>query len=679
MKSAFAIAAFWLVGLGSIIRGDETAPPRLTTAPPAAVGLDAARLARIDAVVRQGIERHRLPGAVVAVVRQGKIAFHKAYGSRTLEPTATPMTTDTIFDLASLTKPIATATAIMILLEQGKLRLEDRVTQYLPEFGRNGKERVTIEQLLLHVSGLVADNSVNDYQDGRAQALERICQLKPVVPPGSKFIYSDVGFIVLGELVERISGEPLDVFARTRIFEPLGLRDTGFRPDEAHAARAAPTEQRNGHWMRGEVHDPRAYRLGGVAGHAGLFSTADDLAVYAQMILNQGVYHGTRILSPLTVLKMTTPQTPPENMAVRGLGWDIDTAFASNRGELFPVGSFGHTGFTGTSIWIDPFSDTYVIILTNSVHPGAHGNVIPLRAKIASVVAAAYGRLPKEEELTRRLALTGYYELLYGYRAPRLRNDQVRTGLDELEAEYFKPLQDKHVGLVTNQSGRDPNGQRTIDVLDHAPGVKLIAIFTPEHGLYGTAEGNVASGRDQATGLPVYSLYGATRRPTPEMLNGIDALVYDIQDSGVRFYTFITTLGYVLEAGAQHHIPVYVLDRPDPINGYTVQGPILDRDLLSFVGYFPLPVRYGMTLGELARMFNTENHIGADLHVIEMQGWRRTDWFDETGITWVNPSPNLRNLTEAILYPGLGMIEGANISVGRGTDTPFEVLGAPWI
>jgi uncharacterized protein YbbC (DUF1343 family) len=447
----------------------------------------------------------------------------------------------------------------------------------------------------------------------------------------------------------------------------------------AEQAPTQPPDQKNEDVAWYVVNDPTSYRMEGVAGHAGLFSTARDLAIYAQMILNGGTENGTRILSPLTVVKMTSPQSPPYSMAVRGLGWDIDTLFSSNRGELFPIGSFGHTGWTGTSIWIDPFSQTYVILLTNAVHPGAHGSVISLRSKIATLVAAAYGSIPTAGELARRASLTGYYELLFGFRPPPIRNDNVQTGIDVLESEYFTPLQGMSVGLITNQSGRDLNGRSTIDVLDHAPGVKLVAIFTPEHGLYGTEEGKVNSGHDPKTGLPVYSLYGATRQPTAAMMQGINALVYDIQDVGVRFYTFITTMGYGLETAARYHIPIFVLDHPDPIDGLVVQGPVLDRTQLSFVGFFPMPVRNGMTMGELAEMFNQQNHIGADLRVVKMTGWQRSDWFDETGLDWVNPSPNLRNLTEDVLYPGLGMIEEANISVGRGTDTPFEVLGAPWI
>ncbi len=646
------------------------------------VAAQESKLAGIAPLVEQAIQENDCPGAVVLVGHDGRIVYHRAFGDRTHIPHDSSMTVDTLFDMASLTKVIATTPSVMQLFEEGKIRLDDPVAAYWPEFGENGKRFITVRDLLTHYSGLPPDLPLDEPWFGYDTAMKLIVEAHLIVSPGTRFIYSDVNFETLGELVRRISGEPLDVYSEQHIFKPLGMDHTLFKPPASLRDHQAPTQPPNQKdemvpWY--QVNDPTSYRMGGVAGHAGLFSTADDLAIYAQMILNGGVYHGVRILSPSTVLKMTTPETPPNNMAVRGLGWDIDTAFSSNRGELFPVGSFGHTGFTGTSIWMDPFSDTYVIILTNAVHPGRHGHVIPLRAKIATLVASAYGHAPTAAEITQRSSLTGYYELLYGFRSPRLRNDQVEAGIDVLESEYFQPLQGKHVGLVTNQSGRDANGQRTIDVLDHAPGVKLVAIFSPEHGLLGAAEGSIASGRDPATGLPVYSLYGSTRRPTPAMLQGIDAFVYDIQDAGVRYYTFLTTLHYILEAGAKYHIPVYVLDRPDPINGDVVQGPILDHDLISFVGCFPMPVRNGMTVGELAGMFNSEDHLAAELHVIKMQGWSRTDWFDETGLAWVNPSPNLRNLTETILYPGVGMIEYANISVGRGTDTPFELVGAPWV
>jgi len=253
------------------------------------------------------------------------------------------------------------------------------------------------------------------------------------------------------------------------------------------------------------------------------------------------------------------------------------------------------------------------------------------------------------------------------------------TGIDVLEAQNFAPLAGKRVGVITNQTGIDRNGRSTIDLLSHAPGVKLVALFSPEHGIRGTVDERVASSQDAATGLPIYSLYGETLRPTDAMLAGVDALVFDIQDAGVRFYTYITTMGYAMEAAAAHHIAFYVLDRPDPLRGDRVEGPMLDRDRVNFVGYFPMPVRMGMTLGEMAQMFNAEDKIGCDLHVIQMQGWRRSYWSDQTGLPRVNPSPNLRSLAENVLYPGLEILQAGGVSVGRGTSQPFGLVGAPWI
>jgi uncharacterized protein YbbC (DUF1343 family)/CubicO group peptidase (beta-lactamase class C family) len=638
----------------------------LPNAAPAAVGLDAAKLGQIDAAVRDGIDKGQLPGAVVLVVRQGKVAFRKAYGLRSKQPSEVAMTANTVFDLASLTKPVATATSVMLLLEQGKLALADPVAKHLPEFGQNGKDHITVEQLLLHTSGLIADNPVAEYKDGRKMALERVCRLHPVAGPGKRFVYSDVNYIVLGELVEKLGGEPLDVFARKHIFEPLGMKETSFRPGPALAGRAAPTERRDGRWMRGEVHDPRAYLLGGVAGHAGLFSTADDLAVFAQMILNGGVYDGKRVLKPETVRLMTTPRPVPGGL--RALGWDVQTRFSSNRGDGFPVGSFGHTGFTGTSIWIDPSSRTAVIFLSNRVHPDGKGQINRLRGRVASIVAASVVAAPFPARKPTTPVGPGPLTL-----AP------VRTGIDVLAADGFRALKGRRVGLVTNHTGVDLGGRSTIDRLHGADGVKLVALFSPEHGIRGAVDRPVPDGKDEKTALPVYSLYGARKRPSADQLRGLDTLVYDIQDIGCRFYTYETTLGYVLETAAAHKLKVVVLDRPNPIDGVTVEGPVLDAKLESFTGYHALPLRHGLTVGELARLFNRERKIGADLEVIPVQGWQRPDLYDRTGLLWVDPSPNMRTLAAALLYPGVGLLETTNVSVGRGTDRPFEVFGAPWL
>ena len=256
---------------------------------------------------------------------------------------------------------------------------------------------------------------------------------------------------------------------------------------------------------------------------------------------------------------------------------------------------------------------------------------------------------------------------------------QTKTGIDVLGKEQFAALRGKRVGLITNQTGVDAMGRRTIDVLAHAEGVKLVAIFSPEHGIRGNADAAIANATDAATRLPVLSLYGETRRPTETMLKGLDALVFDVQDAGVRFYTYVTTMAYSMEEAAKRRMPFIVLDRPDPIGGEVIEGPTLDRDRLSFTGYFPMPVRYGMTMGELAQMFNAENKIGAELHVIAMRNWKRSETYDQTGLKWIPPSPNLRTIDEAFLYPGIEILQAGGVSVGRGTGTPFEILGAPWI
>lgn len=609
-------------------------------------------------MIQKAVSAGDIPGAVLVVGHKGRVAHRKAYGSRALVPAREPITMDTVFDLASLTKPIVTATAVMQLVERGKLGLDDPVARYLPEFGRNGKEAITVRHLLTHFSGLRPDLDLAEPWTGRDEALRRAFEEKPVNPPGEKFAYSDINFIVVGALVERVTGVPLDQYAETNIIRPLGMTHSQFLPPAEWKSRIAPTElDERGEMLRGVVHDPTARRMGGVAGHAGLFGTADDVARFAQALLEGG----RGILKPETVALMTSPQQPPGAKVKRGLGWDIDSPHSSPRGDHFPVGSFGHTGFTGTSLWIDPKSQTYIVLLTNAVHPKGGKSAKALRRDVANAVAAALGID----------ASTG----------------RIKTGIDVLEARNFDLLRKaarkrRAVGVLTNQTGRDSRGRRTIDVLAAAPGIKLTAIFAPEHGATGELDTtDIAHTRDAATGVPVYSVYGATeaqRRPPLEVMKTLDEVVIDLQDVGTRFYTYATTMGYFLEAAAQTGTEIIVLDRPNPITGSVVQGPPSDADQPSFINYHSLPIRHGMTLGELARMFNADRKINAKLTVVPMQGWKRGNWFDATGLAWVNPSPNLRSLTQATLYPGVAMVEWSNVSVGRGTDAPFELVGAPW-
>ncbi len=638
----------------------------------------------IDAIMNRAVAEGNIPGGVVLVGHNGSVVYHKAFGMRSLEPTREPMTTDTIFDLASLTKCIATTTAMMQLFEDGRVRLNDPVSKYLKEFAQNGKQDITIRELMTHYSGLPPDLDLSAPWQGRDAAYRIVMAEKLQNPPGSRFVYSDINFETLGFLIEQVTGESLDSYTARHIFGPMGMKDTRFLPPKEWIPRIAPTQYDEHEVMlRGVVHDPTARRMGGVAGHAGLFSTAGDLSKFAQSLLS-----GSPVLSPLAIEKMSTPQQPPNASSQRGLGWDIDSPFSTNRGELLPVGSFGHTGFTGTSLWIDPVTDTYIIILTNAVHPRGHGSAIALRSEIATAVASALHLTVSEKDKLRLARITGYNESMMAARRIVARNGEVKNGIDVLESHDFRELQPdaahpRKIGLVANQTAIDRQGRRTADVLAHVPGLQLAAIFSPEHGFEGKLDTTaIGNSRDPATGAPVYSVYGATdaqRRPPADALASLDAIVYDIQDVGVRYYTYETTLGYFLEAAAKADKEIVVLDRPDPLGGAYVQGPVADAGRESFVSYWQTPVRHGMSIGELARLFNGERKIGATLTVVPMQGWMRGDWFDSTGETWTNPSPNMRDINEAALYPGIGMIEATNVSVGRGTDTPFELVGAPWI
>lgn len=630
----------------------------------------------LDALIEEAIARDEIPGAVLMVGQPGRILHLKAYGWRALEPERERMTVDTIFDAASLTKVVATTPAIMKLFEQGKVRLNDPVTRYLPDF-QGGPGTITVRDLLTHFSGMRPGLGLRPPWSGRQTAYYLAFVDPPVEEPGVRFIYSDINFVLLGALVERVSGEPLEEFVTEQVWRPLGMSDTMFRPPAALRNRIAPTEIVDGVLLRGVVHDPTARYMGGVAGHAGMFTTAADLARYAEMLLGEGEREGVRLFSALTVRKFTTPQSPPDQPILRGLGWDIESPYSGNRGELFPVGSYGHTGFTGTSLWIDPVSRTYVILLANSVHPYLRPPITSLRGRVATVVAAAL------DIRTPGIVISGYNETLVsaGRRRVVARNGSVLTGLDVLARERFAPLAGKRVGLITNHTGVDRQGRRNVDLMREA-GIRVTALFSPEHGIGGKEDHDrIGHARDAATGIPIFSLYlGEQRRPTDEMLREVDVLVFDIQDIGARFYTYITTMAYAMEEAARRRIPFVVLDRPNPITGTHVEGPMLEPELASFVGYMPMPLRHGMTVGELARYFNTENRIGADLTVVRMEGWQRGDWFDSTGLTWVDPSPNMRSLNAALLYPGVALLEySRNYSVGRGTDAPFEQVGADWI
>jgi transporter, SSS family len=713
---------------------------------------EAPNFAAISSLIDNAVAAKKLPGAVVLIGHDNKVVFEKAYGHRSLEPSVEPMTEDTIFDMASLSKCLSTAVAVMQLYEEHKLNFDDPVAKYLPAFAANGKENVTIRELLTHYSGLPPDINLKDTPWGvaapdKAEGIRRALASPLVTKPGTHFEYSDINFITLGALVEKLSGQPLDVYAQEHIFIPLGMAGTRYHPfDKACGpiqrlgsnillprsdttqrhpsgdcvvgwtpadSRIAPTTYDDegtaatnpdfGHMLRGTVNDPTTRRMGGVAGHAGVFSTVSDVALFAQALLDKLLHNtGPFPLEQSTLKLMTEPEQPAtaettatiftpdgkitKGIATRGFGWDINSPFSRPRGGVFPIGSFGHTGFTGTSLWMDPASDSYVILLSNAVHPRGNPPISVLRGEIATAAGEALHLNQSGQSST----------------APTL------TGIDVLEATHYAALAaaaERHnnhlrLGLLTNQTGLDSKGRRTVDLLaadapKFVPGLTLTTLFSPEHGIFGKQDTTkIASETDPDTHLPVISLYGpkdSDKRPKPDDLTQLDAVVIDLQDAGVRFYTYETVVGYFLEAAAKAHIDVILLDRPNPIGGDQVQGPVSDAGLESYTDYMPLPVRHGLTLGELARYINGERRlpsatspdvqvpINAHLTVVPMQNWTRGEYFDQTHLPWTNPSPNLRSLTAATLYPGVALLEPTNISVGRGTPTPFEHFGAPYI
>jgi len=635
------------------------------------------KLAEMDDAIYRATAEKQCPGGVLWLEHRG-VSYHKAYGNRALVPATEPMTEDTIFDVASLTKVLACTPAVMLIFERDQLSLDEQVQTYIPEFTGDGKEKITVRQLLTHTSGLRGGIETKSDWQGQQTAIKKACAEKLPSPPGTAFRYSDINFFLLGEIVQRVSHQPLEEFVAREIYQPLKMDDTGYLPPPAKLPRVAPTEVVGNKPYRGAVHDPTARHMGGVAGHAGVFTTAPDLARYARMLLNRGTLDGVRIFKPETVDLMTSVQTPASLTVRRGFGWDIDSGYSGPRGDIFPIGSYGHTGWTGASLWVDPYSQTFVIFLSNRNHPGESGSVSALRAKLGTLAAEAIrdfnfasvpGALaaPPESEKPTAPAKT----------EPRPAQLGSLNGIDVLVREKFAPLKGLRLGLITNHSGQDRERNTTIDLLRNAPGVELKALFSPEHGIRGGADERVGDSVDEKTGLPVYSLYGERSKPTAEQLKDLDALVFDIQDIGCRFYTYIATMGLTLEAAGEHGKKYFVLDRVNPINALTVDGPVR-MGKQSFVAFHPVPLRYGMTIGELARMCNAERNGKADLTVIQVENWQRDAWFDQTGLPWSNPSPNMRSLPAAILYPGVGLLESA-LSVGRGTDTPFEIVGAPYI
>ena len=660
-KFASWVALVILISVGLPGSAKETSDSNSATA-----GIDATRLTQIAPQVEAAIARQEIPGGVVLIAHNGKTVYRQAFGNRSLQPTKVPMTADTVFDMASITKPVATATSVMLLLERGQLKLSDPVAKHLPGFAQNGKEKITVYQCLTHQAGFVPDSPLSEYEKSE-EIWPNLFRLGTEYEPGTKFVYSDVGFQILGKLVEQVSGQTLAQFTAENIFAPLEMGDSGFLPGNDLRDRIAPTEQRNGEWMIGDVHDPRSFAMGNVAGHAGLFSTVDDLAKYGQMMLAQGKNGKRQFLAPATIRAMTAAY--PSGKHLRGLGWDKLSKYSSNRGELFTDRAFGHGGFTGTVLWIDPGLDLVIVVLSNRVHPDGKGTVNQLAGRIANIAAAAIVK-----------PMTGTKLLTESTEATYAKDGQTLCGVDVIVRNKFAALAGRKIGLIMNHTALSRNGRLTSELIHEAENVELACLFSPEHGIAGALDqSNIDDATDPATGLPIYSLYGKSRSPGEEQLKNIDTLVFDIQDIGTRFYTYISTMGNAMKVAAERGLRFVVLDRPNSIGGVEVAGPVLDEGWESFVGFHTLPLRHGMTVGELAQMFRAELKLDLDLQVVPVEQWERGWHWDRTGLTWVNPSPNMRTPLQAVLYPGIGLLETTNLSVGRGTDTPFEWIGAPWM
>ena len=626
--------------------------------------VDEQSMTAIRVAMNAAVTAKTIPGGVLWMER-GPGPVCEAFGNRMVDPRMEAMTKDTIFDAASLTKVLATAPSIMLCIQDGKLTLDTLVSKLIPEFTGGGKETITIRHLLTHTSGTLSgiprERVFNSYKEGIAAAVAEPLQNKV----GERFHYSDINFILLGDIVRRVSGSRVDEFAAARLYRPLGMVDTGFQPSSRKRSRIAPTTREATGLVHGVVHDPTSRRMGGVAGHAGLFTTASDIAAYCRMMLNGGKSAaGKQIMTAATVRLMTTAINLPDGVK-RGLGWDVQSGYSDMKGTVFGPRSYGHTGWTGTAFWIDPDANAFCILLTNRNHPDEHASVRDLRLLISTLAANAMGIKKKTAWLPspRRAAL----------------RCRVKNGIDVLAGEDFAALKGLRIGLITNHTGRNLAGRSTIDILASAPGVKLVCLFSPEHGIRGTEDREgIGDSTDKATGLPVFSLYGKTRRPLPAQLASVDALVFDIQDIGCRFYTYIATMLECLKSAAENGKRFIVLDRVNPINGVTVDGPLPVGEL-TFVACHPIPLRHGLTVGELAKLFAADLKLKIELTVVPVAGWDRREDLSATGIAWTNPSPNMRSLDAATVYPGIALLEFCNVSVGRGTDAPFLTVGAPWI
>ena len=584
------------------------------------------------------------PGAVACVGDIRQIFALEATGLRQRVPAPLPAQKDTPYDLASLTKVIATTTALMLLWEEGKLDLDAPAGRYLPVPAFN---RFTVRQLMTHTAGLPPGFPWYKTAASMNEMIQRAAALDLDAPPGTRRRYSDIGFMILGKLVEVVAGNALDAFCLSRIWKPLGMTRTGFRPPPEWAPLCAATEECawRGRVMVGEVHDENAFAAGGVSGHAGLFSTAGDLALFCSALLSGG------ILKEKTVEMMTRLDHLPF-YPWQALGWKVDPWPCGSEGFLPARTAFGHTGWTGTCLWLDRRTGLFAILLSNTCHPSRNG---------------------RENSALRRTFYQAVANRFYVNRC------NTHTGLDRMIWDDYEAFSGARIALLTHQAALTQQALRVLEALEFAPSIRLQRIYTPEHGLYGQAEAG-APVRGQAAPVPITSLYGERKRPAAAELKEVDYLVVDLQDVGARYYTYAHTMKECLAACAETRTPVFVLDRPNPLGGTVLEGPVA-AVYGSPVCWAPVPVRHGMTLGEMAVYFQNTTFKGTklDVRVNTLDSWSRDRLFSECALPWAPPSPNIPLPETALLYVGMCLFEGTSLNEGRGTDTPFHLAGAPWL
>lgn len=601
---------------------------------------------RIDLqfALEQAVRAADAPGAVAWVGNAEGCLFQGAAGLRQRIPDPVPATLDTVYDLASLTKVVATTTATMLLWESGRLDLDAPLTTWLP-YPTLGI--FTPRHLLTHTTGLPPGRPLHLEVDNYDDAIARIAQTASDWPPGTRRRYSDLGFMLLGKVVEAAAGQSFESYCRRRIFGPLNMQRTGFNPDPRFRDQCAATEQCpwRGRVMQGEVHDENAWAIGGVSGHAGLFSTAEDLARFSRGMLD------SRILRQETMAEMLKLTHVP-SYPWQGLGWKVDPWRDGSEGYLPFRRAFGHTGWTGTCLWVDFDSGLHAILLSNTCHPS---------------------RAHRDNRTLRRV----FFTAVHAHYAPEKSN--AHTGLDRLVWDEFSAIRGKRIAVLTHQAAVDQLGRPMLDVLALAPDVQVKRIYSPEHGLRGQAEAG-AKVTSQAGAVPVISLYGERTQPTQDELRGVDMFLVDLQDIGARFYTYIATMRACMAACADARVPLLVLDRPNPLGNAIVEGPMPEKTG-SLVCAAEVPTRHGMTIGEMALFFwsTAFNRKGFEVRLLTVDGWPNTLRAEALPQPWTPPSPNIPTAETALVYSGTCLFEGVNLNEGRGTESPFLLIGAPWL